>query len=168
MASGRAAAMREQKHSNVEAGPENLNLASVLRESLVCAVLAVDPHRRVNLLAGEAEEILGIRADPSKDLFLEELPGAIRKPAREAMESGIATLNREIELGVSGKQARNLQLSAVPVRPGTKNSGVTLVLRQVTSPPWVEHDLRRLDRLASIGTLAAGMAHEIKNALVAG
>src|SRR6058998_2509687 len=31
-----------------------------------------------------------------------------------------------------------------------------------------EQKLRRLNRLASVGTLAASMAHEIKNALVAG
>jgi two-component system nitrogen regulation sensor histidine kinase GlnL len=31
----------------------------------------------------------------------------------------------------------------------------------------MENNLRRLDRLASVGTLSAGMAHEIKNALVA-
>ena len=32
----------------------------------------------------------------------------------------------------------------------------------------LEHHLQRLDRLADIGTLSASMAHEIKNALVAG
>src|SRR5437660_6520855 len=31
----------------------------------------------------------------------------------------------------------------------------------------VEEDLERLERLASLGTLSAGLAHEIKNALVA-
>ena len=35
-------------------------------------------------------------------------------------------------------------------------------------PRQIEERLEQLDRLANIGTLAAGMAHEIRNALVAG
>jgi two-component system nitrogen regulation sensor histidine kinase GlnL len=43
---------------------------------------------------------------------------------------------------------------------------VTAVLHDLTGVRACEQTLRRLDRLASIGTLAAGMAHEIKNAMV--
>jgi two-component system NtrC family sensor kinase len=55
---------------------------------------------------------------------------------------------------------------------GAKNkAGASLVgkLREhMGSGRAVEPLLRRLDRLATIGTLSASMAHEIKNALVAG
>ena len=43
-----------------------------------------------------------------------------------------------------------------------------LVLHDLTPARQLEERLEQLDRLANIGTLAAGMAHEIKNALVAG
>jgi two-component system sensor histidine kinase HydH len=45
---------------------------------------------------------------------------------------------------------------------------VALVLRDLSSAKRFEHDMQRLERLATIGTLSASMAHEIKNALVAG
>jgi signal transduction histidine kinase len=35
------------------------------------------------------------------------------------------------------------------------------------SPPATDEKLQRLDRLANLGTLSAGMAHEVKNGLVA-
>jgi signal transduction histidine kinase len=44
---------------------------------------------------------------------------------------------------------------------------VVLVLRDIAPVGKLAQCLRRLDRLASVGTLSASMAHEIKNALVA-
>jgi two-component system sensor histidine kinase HydH len=41
------------------------------------------------------------------------------------------------------------------------------VLNDLTSAPAFEQNLRRLDRLASLATLSASMAHEIKNGMVA-
>ena len=158
--------MREKKHGKLEPAREGLNLANVLRDSLVCAVVVVDSRHRLTLLAGGTEEILGLKQRVSRSI--DDLPEALQKLAREAMASGQAILDREIKLTIPRKGVHSLELSAVPLRPGEKGSGVALVIRDLTSPKWLEHDLRRLDRLASIGTLAAGMAHEIKNALVAG
>jgi signal transduction histidine kinase len=160
--------MREKKHSKLEPGREGLNLANVLRESLVCAVVVVDSDHRLSLLAGETEEILGLKQQRGNPYSINDLPDSLQKPAREAMSSGQAILDREIKLTIPRKGVHSLEISAVPLRPRVKGSGVALVIRDLTSPKALEHDLRRLDRLASMGTLAAGMAHEIKNALVAG
>ena len=46
-------------------------------------------------------------------------------------------------------------------------SQVVVVLNNLTSAPVFEQNMRRLDRLASLGTLSASMAHEIKNGMVA-
>jgi two-component system nitrogen regulation sensor histidine kinase GlnL len=43
--------------------------------------------------------------------------------------------------------------------------GAILLLRDLTHRREMEEDLKRSDRLASMGTLAAGLAHEIKNPL---
>lgn len=160
--------MREKKHAKLETAREGWNLANVLRESIVCAVVVVDSHKRLVSLAGEAEEILGIRQKRNGQYSINDLPAPLQTVASKAMASGQAIFDRTIKLSIPRKGVHNLEVSAVPVRPGAKESGVALVIRDLTSPKALEHDLRRLDRLASIGTLAAGMAHEIKNALVAG
>jgi two-component system nitrogen regulation sensor histidine kinase GlnL len=43
--------------------------------------------------------------------------------------------------------------------------GAIVLLRDIKQRRELEEDLKRADRLASIGTLAAGLAHEIKNPL---
>jgi signal transduction histidine kinase len=48
-----------------------------------------------------------------------------------------------------------------------KEAAAALLVNHLAPPMELEHKLRQLERLASLGTLSAGMAHEIKNALVA-
>jgi two-component system sensor histidine kinase AtoS len=63
--------------------------------------------------------------------------------------------------------------SAVPIEFSTaalkgsegKDVGVIGVFRDLTLVRQLESDLRRSDRLAALGSLAAGLAHEIKNPL---
>jgi signal transduction histidine kinase len=47
-----------------------------------------------------------------------------------------------------------------------KPMGALLVFTDVTEVKGLEEQVRRADQLSSVGTLAAGMAHEIKNPLV--
>ena len=49
---------------------------------------------------------------------------------------------------------------------GEPGFSVVAMLNDSAVTVRLEHNLRRLDRLARIGTLSAGLAHEIKNALV--
>ncbi len=57
--------------------------------------------------------------------------------------------------------------TAVMKGKNNRVNGVTLVLADLTEIRALEHQLNRAEELATVGTLAAGMAHEIKNPLVA-
>jgi two-component system nitrogen regulation sensor histidine kinase GlnL len=50
--------------------------------------------------------------------------------------------------------------------PSGENRGVVLVLRDLSRVRDMEEQLRRSDRLAALGVLAAGVAHEVRNPLV--
>jgi two-component system sensor histidine kinase HydH len=55
----------------------------------------------------------------------------------------------------------------MPANNSTKKTGGVKGSSPWGSTPISEQSMRRLDRLASLGLLSAGMAHEIKNSLVA-
>ena len=55
----------------------------------------------------------------------------------------------------------------MPSNRSTKEIGGLESSTRWSSAPVSEQSMRRLDRLASLGMLSAGMAHEIKNSLVA-
>ncbi|MBI2492921.1 MAG: PAS domain-containing protein [Candidatus Rokubacteria bacterium] len=59
-----------------------------------------------------------------------------------------------------------IEFSTTPLKGGeSKDLGVIGVFRDLTLVRRLESDLRRSDQLAALGTLAAGLAHEIKNPL---
>ena len=61
-----------------------------------------------------------------------------------------------ISLGLSTSTLRNMQGEKI---------GAIMVFNDLSELKQMGEEVRRLDRLASLGTLAAGMAHEIKNPL---
>ena len=78
---------------------------------------------------------------------------AYRQPDREPC--GAATAGRS-----------PVEISAAPLKGGEgKDLGVIAVIRDLTVVRELENRLRRSDRLAALGSLAAGLAHEIKNPL---
>jgi len=68
----------------------------------------------------------------------------------------------------SESRPRHLRLSLLSLPPQKGVTALVLVLHDLTPLRRIEQKIWRLDRLAGIGTLSASMAHEIKNALVAG
>jgi two-component system, NtrC family, sensor histidine kinase HydH len=143
-------------------------LSNLLRDCLVCGVVIVNGRKKIVTLAGEAKKILGLKARQALPQPLEILPAPLARIVRSTMVSGKSIADLHLELAASGGQPLLIAVSAVPIQPAKKTSGVALVLRDLTGAKRLEQDMQRLDRLATIGTLSASMAHEIKNALVAG
>jgi len=138
------------------------NPLSLLQECFACGVIVVGARKRIVACTAEAAEHLHRDAAKLLNAPLSSLPAPLARLIQETTRSGQAILNREIPLG----QATALRASILPVK--TRESVETVVvLNSLTSTPVFEQNLRRLDRLASLGTLSASMAHEIKNGMVA-
>ncbi|MGA2279466.1 MAG: ATP-binding protein [Verrucomicrobiota bacterium] len=138
------------------------NPLSLLQECFACGVIVVGARKRIVACTAEAAEHL--RRDAAKLLNapLSSLPAPLARLIQETARSGEAILNREIPLG----HATALRASILPVKT-REPVEIVVVLNSLTSTPVFEQNLRRLDRLASLGTLSASMAHEIKNGMVA-
>ena len=84
----------------------------------------------------------------------------------ETLRSGDRQENREIILdSAQGPLVVRASSSIFHGQDG-QMLGVLMVLTDITALKRLELQIRRSDRLASLGTLSAGMAHEIKNPLV--
>jgi two-component system nitrogen regulation sensor histidine kinase GlnL len=156
------------KPRRTEEAREGLSFANVLRDRLVCGVILVDGKEKVTALTGEAKHLLGLDPEHAAPLVFEALPAAVQAVVRETLASGKAPAPRQVELKAGSRGQITLHLSAVPLGRGRRQLGVAVVLNDLTPVRQLEERLEQLDRLANVGTLAATMAHEIKNALVAG
>jgi two-component system sensor histidine kinase HydH len=137
-----------------------------LRDTFDCGIALAASNDGLLTLNPEAAKMLGFAAGTGS-ATVQQLPELVRQAVQELIISGSPGGFRQIELKIPGRGSVTLHLSTL--RAAQKDSkGVALVLRDLTPLRNIERKVWRLDRLASVGTLSASMAHEIKNAMVAG
>jgi signal transduction histidine kinase len=148
--------------------PKDLSFADLLQHGLAAGVILIDGKKKVTSLNSQARHLLGLSPDQANLPSLAALPAALRTMVRQATSSGKLPADRQFQVTIGDHGPATLRASAIPLQAGRRNSGVVLVLNDLTPVQQIEQRIQQLDRLASVGTLAAGIAHEIKNALVAG
>jgi two-component system, NtrC family, sensor histidine kinase PilS len=139
-------------------------------QSLDSGLLTIDMEGRINSFNRTAEKILQFNGDdPAKrsifDLFpgIDEVIDRIKtKPSNPSVEY---ERYERIYTNPEGLKT-HLGFSISPL-PGSGESwtGYTLIFRDITRFKEMEEQMKRSDKMAAIGQLAAGMAHEIRNPL---
>lgn len=157
---------------------ENSELFTQLQERKVFGDTLVDhliggvvaaraPDRRITVFNREAQRITGLDSRAVVDESVDVLPEPLRSMMNNTFETRVAL--RDFETQVESDDGER-----IPLQVGTaffhgregRPLGVLLVFNDLTAIRRLEEQVRRSDRLASMGTLSAGMAHEIKNPLV--
>jgi nitrogen-specific signal transduction histidine kinase len=136
-----------------------------LLQNLTTGVIAAGVDERVTVFNNEAGQITEADSHEILDQSIERLPLPLRDALRETLRSGGQKhLEFVLESGMEGLAVR----ASTSIFHGQDGEvlGALMVLTDVTALKRLELQIRRSDRLASLGTLSAGMAHEIKNPLV--
>lgn len=147
-------------------GNEGLNLSDILDDSFAWGMLAVDASGQIAALTPLAKDLLRPLGGLQHLSAGEALPAPVQSIVREVRKTGRAATDQRIVIeGDKGSEA-SLSVTAIPVLEGNQPGSIVVLLKNVASTVKLDQHVRRLNRLASIGTLSASMAHEIKNALV--
>jgi two-component system sensor histidine kinase AtoS len=146
-----------------ESSGNERNLGHLLRQTLAAGVIVIDSEGQVRAANPRAIEILGL---PGIDIGQEVLPQEVRVIVEQSISSGADSNNDQVLIKRPGSPGRVVRVSTVFLSQG-KNTRLIAILTDVTGVDELEAHVHRLHRVASVGTSAAGMAHEIKNALVA-
>jgi signal transduction histidine kinase len=147
-------------------GRPGLNFEDLLQTSCACGVLSLDAAGGITFISPEAEKMLRGSAG-NKSIPAVKLPAALQALIHETQTSGQTITDRKIILEPDRGGSPAISVTVMPATAQEKNGKLMVLLKDFSSTKKLENSLRRLDRLASAGTLSAGMAHEIRNALVA-
>jgi two-component system nitrogen regulation sensor histidine kinase GlnL len=141
----------------------------IMLDQLVSGVIVANPERKISLFNHEAQRITGIEEYAAIGKDISDLPKPICLALETTLENRMGDRNVEARLFEQDETRKSLS-----IRMGTtyllghdqKPMGALLVFTDMTELKTLEEQVRRSDQLSSVGTLAAGMAHEIKNPLV--
>jgi two-component system, NtrC family, sensor kinase len=143
-------------------------------ESLDDGLLVVDLDDRIVRWNSALEQILGRAADAAIGRQLDEVFDAsfldAMRAARRDSPYG-ATLSR-VPLAIAGQdapRARLVNAAVVPLRSADSEAsgtlGTIIIVEDITSRAQLEEQLQISEKMASIGVLAAGVAHEVNTPL---
>jgi signal transduction histidine kinase len=128
-------------------------------------VIAAGTDELITVFNNEAVQLAGLNREIINH-SIDKLPPALRDPLRTTLRTGQSQENNEIALHIGDRGVVVRASTSIFRGEDRQVLGALMVLTDLTPLKRLELLVRRSDRLASLGTLSAGMAHEIKNPLV--
>jgi two-component system sensor histidine kinase PilS (NtrC family) len=138
-------------------------------ESMRSGLVTTDLQGQIVTFNRAAEEITKYKASEVRGRNIFAIFGDIEKQIEVGLES-IRTRSRlpRFDIGCWTADGREIHLgfSVAPLVDEAENSrGYLLTFQDLTEVMELEREVRRQERLAAVGKMAAGLAHEIRNPL---
>jgi two-component system, NtrC family, sensor histidine kinase PilS len=138
-------------------------------ESMRSGLVTTDLGGHIITFNRAAEEITGYKPHDVRGRNIHSVFGDIERQIEVGLES-IRTRSRlpRFDIGCTTADGREIHLgfSVAPLVDESENSrGYVLTFQDLTEVMELEREVRRQERLAALGKMAAGLAHEIRNPL---
>lgn len=142
--------------------------AGTFMKDVNLGIILIDLDFRVTDISEKACRILGMKhenvVNKSMDEIFASVPGEYRLVQRTILD-GMVVKNHAVSW-MNDQQRYELLMDANLLRDGTgKTVGAYVIFKDVSNLRSLEAQVQRSERLAMIGQIAAGTAHEIRNPL---
>ncbi len=139
-------------------------------QSLDSGLLTIDLNGSINFLNRTAEKILNRGGESLKDTSIYNLFPRINEVVEQVKKKVPESFSdyQRYETLLTNHDGKRIYLgfSISPLTdPERSLIGYTLIFQDITKFKEMEEQMKRMDKMAAVGGLAAGMAHEIRNPL---
>jgi len=138
-------------------------------DSVGDGVIVLDNAGRVTLVNPAAEELAGVSRRHAMGALFSEIfrgEGALNDMVAKTVSTGMSVSDHEnIVLKRNGRLTPVGASTSPLLSSQGERIGTIVLLRDLSNVRELEEAVRQADRLSSLGALAAGLAHEIKNPL---
>ncbi len=165
----------QAKKSRVElsAKQRDIDKLEVLNESIIKSIpsglIVLDGDDRIILCNPAAEQIFGIKVHHATGSHIHEVLPFVKDHLTKLRAPSAGPIKKHpplMDLPFTRAEGTelHLRLSLSPLRlPLGEEKGLILIFHDVTQVKRIEEEMKKVEGLALIGELAAGVAHEIRN-----
>lgn len=154
--------MKRRNYSDTEIRGLNDSILQNMSDGLI----TTDIEGNIVYFNSAAEGILGYKAQETRKRPMKSLFGSLDSLAAETLRENRNLAFHEVDVRKKTGGIIPIQISTSLLRDDAgQATGVVVIFTDLTERREMEKQIRHADRLATLGQLAAGIAHEIRNPL---
>ncbi|MDR2543853.1 MAG: PAS domain S-box protein [Treponema sp.] len=154
----------EQHRSLLISAVNQLGILETVSDSINVGILVCDDQQKLVMVNKCAQRLLPIDYNEGAHISTSIMDENLSDCFKEIISSKDNITDKEIDIMHKGIN-KLLSINVVPLVQEKRVTGTLIYVEDITEKRKEESRLRRAENLASLTTLAAGVAHEIKNPL---
>lgn len=147
---------------------EDANFAEALLDSIATGIIVIAGSGDIIAVNDAAMCSIGLRLKDALSGSIATLPAALRTVIEETLATGQPVVRQPVRMALGdGSDDLVRVTTALAIYTGSGTRSVLVEMQSISQAQSMAAHLEHLNRLGKVGITAAGIAHEIKNALVA-